>query len=92
MDLNTSWVPRGPFSLAVEKRLLQATSSEVALPTEVQVMEPKTFYNYISRPGLVVKALGYKPEGRGYDSTCWGGIFNLRNPSGRTRSWGLLNL
>jgi hypothetical protein len=44
-----------------------------------------------ARGSLVVKALGYKPEGRVFESR-WGEIFNLRNPSGRTRPWGLLNL
>jgi hypothetical protein len=42
-----------------------------------------------SRPvGIVVKALCYKPEGRGFD-TRWSDFFlNLPNPSGRTRPWG----
>jgi hypothetical protein len=40
---------------------------------------------------LVVKALGYKPEGRGFE-TRWGESLNLPNPSGRTRPWGLLSL
>jgi hypothetical protein len=39
----------------------------------------------------VVKALCYKPEGRGFD-TRWGEFLNLPNPSGRTRPWGLLSL
>jgi hypothetical protein len=45
-------------------------------------------------PDLVfygVKALCYKPEGRGFDSR-WGEFLNLSNPSGRTRLWGLLSL
>jgi hypothetical protein len=42
-----------------------------------------------ARGSLVVKALGYKPEGHGFESQ-WGEILNLRNPSGRTRPWGLL--
>jgi hypothetical protein len=33
----------------------------------------------------VVKALGYKAEGRGFQ-TQWGEIFNLPNPSGRTKN------
>jgi hypothetical protein len=37
------------------------------------------------------KALGYKPEGRWFE-TQWGEILNLPHPSGRTRPWGLLNL
>jgi hypothetical protein len=40
---------------------------------------------------VAVKALGYKPEGRGFE-TRWGEILNLPNPSGRTRPWGLLSL
>jgi hypothetical protein len=44
-----------------------------------------------ARGSLVVKALGYKPEGRGFE-TQWGEIINLPNPSGRTRPWGLLSL
>jgi hypothetical protein len=36
---------------------------------------------------LVVKALGYKPDGRGFE-TRWGEILNLPNLSGRTRPWG----
>jgi hypothetical protein len=39
----------------------------------------------------MVKALGYKPEGRWFE-TRWGEILNLPNPSGRTRFWGLLSL
>jgi hypothetical protein len=41
------------------------------------------------RGSLVVKALGYKPEGRVL-KTRWGEILNLPNPSGRTSPWGLL--
>jgi hypothetical protein len=39
----------------------------------------------------MVKALGYKPEGGGFE-TRKGEILNLPNPSGRTRPWGLLSL
>jgi hypothetical protein len=42
-----------------------------------------------ARGSLVVKALSYKKEGRGFE-TWWGGILNLPNLSGRTRPWGLL--
>jgi hypothetical protein len=44
-----------------------------------------------ARGSLVVKALGYKPEGRGFESR-WGEVFNLPNPSDRTRPCGLLRL
>jgi hypothetical protein len=39
----------------------------------------------------VVKALGYKPEGRGFE-TRRGEILNLPNPFGRTKPSGLLRL
>jgi hypothetical protein len=42
------------------------------------------------RSGVVVKALCYKPEGRGFDTR--GEFLNLPNPSDRTRPWGLLSL
>jgi hypothetical protein len=44
-----------------------------------------------ARGSLVVKALSYKPKGRGFE-TQWGEILNLPNPPGRTRPWGLLSL
>jgi hypothetical protein len=40
-----------------------------------------------ARGSVVVKALSYKPEGRGFHSR-WGEFLNLPNPSGRTRPWG----
>jgi hypothetical protein len=49
------------------------------------------FIYTLYRDSLVVKALGYKPEGRGFE-TRWGEILNLPNPSGRTNPWGLLSL
>jgi hypothetical protein len=44
-----------------------------------------------ARGSLVVKALGDKPESRGFE-TRRGEILNLPNPSGRTRLWGSLSL
>jgi hypothetical protein len=44
-----------------------------------------------ARGNVVVKALYYKPEGRGFDSRL-GKFLNLPNLSGRTRPWGLLSL
>jgi hypothetical protein len=44
-----------------------------------------------ARGSLVVKELGYKSEGRGFE-TRWGEILNWPNPSGRARPWGLLSL
>jgi hypothetical protein len=46
---------------------------------------------YGARGSVVVKGLCYKPEGHGFDSW-WGEFWNLPNPSGRTRPWGLLSL
>jgi hypothetical protein len=40
---------------------------------------------------VMVKALRYKPEGRGFE-TRWGEFLNLPNPSGRIRPWGSLSL
>jgi hypothetical protein len=40
---------------------------------------------------LVVKVLGYKPEGRGLETRS-GEILNLPNPSGLTKPRGLLSL
>jgi hypothetical protein len=51
----------------------------------------ETFRAEINTPSLVVKVLGYKPEGRVFE-TRWSEILNLPNPSGRIRSWGLLSL
>jgi hypothetical protein len=44
-----------------------------------------------ARGSVIVKALRYKPEGRGFD-TRWSEFFNLPNPSGRTRPWDLLSI
>jgi hypothetical protein len=40
---------------------------------------------------LVVKALGYKQKGHGFEAR-WGEVLNVPNPSGHTRPWGLLSL
>jgi hypothetical protein len=44
-----------------------------------------------ARGSLVGKALGYKSEGRRFE-TRWGEILNLPDPSGRNRPWGSLSL
>jgi membrane-associated PAP2 superfamily phosphatase len=46
---------------------------------------------YIQRGNVVIKALCYNPEGRGFD-TRRGEFLNLSNPSDRSRPWGLLSL
>jgi hypothetical protein len=48
-------------------------------------------FEYGARGSVVVKALCYKPEGRGFD-TRRSDFLNLPNPSGRTKPWGLLSL
>jgi hypothetical protein len=45
----------------------------------------------LSCGSLVLKVLGYKPEGSGFE-TRWREILNLPNPFGRTGLWGLLSL
>jgi hypothetical protein len=50
------------------------------------------YFIYLGAHGsLVVKALCYKPEGSGFDNGL-GDFLNLRNPSDRTKPWGLLSL
>jgi hypothetical protein len=41
-------------------------------------------YFFLDLCSVVVKALSYKPEGRGFD-TRWGEFLNLPNPSGHIR-------
>jgi hypothetical protein len=57
------------------------------------ILPGNVLYSTVSgaRGSVVVKALCYKLEGRGFDSR-WGEFLNLPNPSGRTRPWGLLSL
>jgi hypothetical protein len=57
-------------------------------------LKQRTFWNDIQQSGHgVLKALRYQLEGRGFEVK-WGEriFFNLANPSGRTRPWGLLSL
>jgi hypothetical protein len=49
------------------------------------------FIFLLIRGSVVVEALCYKPDGRGFDFR-WGEFLNLPNPSCRTRPWGLLSL
>jgi hypothetical protein len=48
-------------------------------------------YSKGARGSVMVKALRYKSEGRGFDNRR-GEFLNLLNPSGRTRPWGLRSL
>jgi hypothetical protein len=41
-----------------------------------------------ARGGVVIEALRYKPEGRGFDSRLYHWIFSLTNLSGRTMALG----
>jgi hypothetical protein len=65
------------------------------IPTYVFLLF-KTLYCWVyprveaARGSVVVVALFYKPEGRGFER--WINFVNLLNPSGRTRPWGLLSL
>jgi hypothetical protein len=74
-------------------RLLEETSLTTTLKgVHFNYVYLFIYYLYIeARFSVVVKALCYKPEGRGFD-TRWGEFLNLPNSSGRTRPWGLLSL
>jgi hypothetical protein len=61
------------------------------LKTETDPVSETFCFPVGARGSVVVKALCYKPEGRGFD-TRWGEFLNLPNPPGRTRPWGLLSL
>jgi hypothetical protein len=63
-----------------------------ATTTCLHVVNMLTFFIPDTDMGsVVVKVLGYKPEGRRFE-TQWGEILNLPNPSGRTTPWGSLSL
>jgi hypothetical protein len=75
---------------------LSAVSNNCRLTYFLFRISPKkkyspAFYVHGARGSVVVKALCYKLEGRGFD-TLWGEFLNLPNPSGRARPWGLLSL
>jgi hypothetical protein len=59
--------------------------------TQKPVKKERVMWMAIIHGNLVVKALGYKLEGRVFE-TQWGEILNLPNPSSHTRPWGLLSL
>jgi hypothetical protein len=59
------------------------------LCTFMSILEPR-LRKTGARGSVVVKALCYKPEGRGSDSR-WREFLNLPNPSGHTRPWDLLS-
>jgi hypothetical protein len=63
------------------------TSVELIVMSENRLLHE----SLAARGRVVVKALCYKPEGRGLD-TRLGEFLNLPNPSGRTRPRGLLSL
>jgi hypothetical protein len=63
----------------------------VSISLESVIMYIRYLHKMEARGSVVVKALCYKPEGRGFD-TRWGEFLNLLNPFVRTRPWGLLNL
>jgi hypothetical protein len=56
----------------------------------IEVQIPACIFTFAHRHlSLVVNALGYKPESRGFENR-WGEILNLPSPSGHTRPWGLI--
>jgi hypothetical protein len=55
------------------------------------VLFKNTTHTFGARAGVVVKAVCYKPEGRGFD-TEWGEFLNLSNTSGRIGPLGSLSL
>jgi hypothetical protein len=59
--------------------------------TYIYIYNQYSFINYSLCGSAVVKALCYKPEGRGFH-TRWSEFLNLPKPSGRTRPWGLFSL
>jgi hypothetical protein len=58
---------------------------------KAMLFRERVIFKSIIRYSPGVKALCYKPEGRGFD-TRRGKFLNLPNPSGRTRPCGLLSL
>jgi hypothetical protein len=74
------------FTLSFSPREYRIVASNRQLPLQ-------TFLNYLSARGsVVVKALCYKPEGRGFEPHDVNTFFNLPNPSSRTRPWVSLSL
>jgi hypothetical protein len=64
----------------------------VGIPaSQKRIVKNRTARGLGARGSLVVKALGYRPEGRGFENRR-GEILNLPNPCGRIRPWGLLSL
>jgi hypothetical protein len=59
--------------------------------TDGRIVILTLFVRVYSTSRLVLKALCYKPGGRGFE-TRWADFLNLPNPSGRTRPWGLFGL
>jgi hypothetical protein len=49
------------------------------------------YIQLVARVNIVLKTLGYKPEGRRFDAR-WGDILNLPNISGRSSLLNLLRL
>jgi hypothetical protein len=70
-------------------REIAEVANDFVNDTSAGASDSMSFIHFIYT--VVVKALCYKPEGRGFQ-TRWGDFFNLPNPSGRTRPWGLLSL
>jgi hypothetical protein len=73
---------------------VKETTMDFAMDTNLSIHSFSFLFVCIwARGSVVVKALCYKPEGRGFDTL--GGeliFFNLPNLSSRTSPWSLLNL
>jgi hypothetical protein len=92
-SMQGGWTCRKDRAVSVDVHFVSRKHTNLVIPRIVCVV---SFYWPVfivlgAGGSLVIKALGYKPEGRGFE-TRWGEILNLPNPSGRTKPWGLLSL
>jgi hypothetical protein len=72
------------ISFAPHRHCTEGTKVSVGVELRSTISILKRRLEIKKKTKLVVKALGYKPKGRGLE-TRWGEILNLPNPSGRTR-------
>jgi hypothetical protein len=91
MITDASWLVGGGLHLYLSSRIAVLCHVEDRVLSASFVLGFSLVRLYMWTRSLVVKALGYKPQGRGFETPC-GEIFNLSNPSGHIRSWGPLSL
>jgi hypothetical protein len=89
LDLHNRWPDRGSIRTPPEYKQevvpLASTSSIILVYfTELSIFQSTRFKSI----DVLVKALYYKPEGRGIASRLGGFFSNLPNPSGRTMALG----